>query len=370
MKYIVYLTTNLKSKVNGLNRIYIGVHKTEDPKIFDGYIGCGVYVDQPSTYKYPKTPFQYAVKKYGVSSFKREILYIYTTKKEAYDKEKKIVDKDFIKQSHVYNATVGDGGSNLGKTLYQFDLKGNLIKIWEYGTDAYEFYGLPIEKFKYATQGKHPLLDSYWAFTETIDITEYFTQTWGEPEVTHLYNKDGKWLAEFSSRKECAKYVGVDECSICSAIKRNSLIAKQYYVSNSMVDIYIPKARKQYINTTFYVYKNYKYIGEYIGKNIMPIVGINSWSRIRDYIRNQQGWYKDFYISETKIDESEIPTKQFGNGMQIDVYTKYGQFIETMPTLREVKTKYKVPASKIKNIQLGDRYFEDYIFKYHSRNNK
>ena len=32
MKYIVYLTTNL---VN--NKIYIGVHQTDNPDVFDGY---------------------------------------------------------------------------------------------------------------------------------------------------------------------------------------------------------------------------------------------------------------------------------------------------------------------------------------------
>ena len=56
MKYIVYLTTNLKSQINGINRIYVGVHKTEDPSIFDGYLGCGCYINQPSTYIYQKTP--------------------------------------------------------------------------------------------------------------------------------------------------------------------------------------------------------------------------------------------------------------------------------------------------------------------------
>ena len=57
MKYIVYLTKNKLEKVNGINRIYIGVHATENPAIFDGYIGCGVYINQPSTYINPKTPF-------------------------------------------------------------------------------------------------------------------------------------------------------------------------------------------------------------------------------------------------------------------------------------------------------------------------
>jgi len=45
MKYIVYLTKNKKSKVNGEYKIYIGVHKTKDPNIFDGYIGCGIYIN-------------------------------------------------------------------------------------------------------------------------------------------------------------------------------------------------------------------------------------------------------------------------------------------------------------------------------------
>lgn len=87
MKYIVYLTKNKKSKINGLERIYIGVHKTENPEIFDGYIGCGVKIQQPSSYKYPKSPFQYAVKKYGIDAFERSILFIFDTAKMAYAKE-------------------------------------------------------------------------------------------------------------------------------------------------------------------------------------------------------------------------------------------------------------------------------------------
>ena len=64
MKYIVYLTKNKKSKINVPSLFYIGVHATENPEVFDGYIGCGVKIQQPSTFKYPKSAFQYAVKKY------------------------------------------------------------------------------------------------------------------------------------------------------------------------------------------------------------------------------------------------------------------------------------------------------------------
>lgn len=367
MKYIVYLTTNLKSKINGINRIYVGVHQTKDPEIFDGYIGCGVYVNQPSTYMYPKTPFQYAVKKYGTDNFKREILYIFDSESEAYRKEAEIVDINFIKQPHVYNVSLGGKESwYLGRSIYQFDLNGKLLKKWNYAVELYDFTGIPRERFNYAIFNKHPLLNCLWSITNKIDITEYVTNTKGNPIITYLYSKSGKLIKEFYSRKECAEYIGIEEKNIVIAIKRQSLINKQYYVSNTLVDEFIPKARKQYQNTIFYVYKDYKYIGKYIGKEIMPIINEHSWTIIRDRLRRQNGWYKDFYISEKKIEESEIPSKKIGNGIAIDIYTKYGDFIETLYSINEVKEKYKVPSAKIKNIQLGDRYFGDYIFKYHS----
>ena len=52
MKYIVYQTINV---IN--NKIYIGVHKTKNPDIFDGYVGCGCSIYEPNMYNNPKTPF-------------------------------------------------------------------------------------------------------------------------------------------------------------------------------------------------------------------------------------------------------------------------------------------------------------------------
>ena len=84
MKYIVYLTKNLKSKVGELNKIYIGVHGTQHENIFDGYIGCGVDIYRPASYLNPKTPFQWAVKKYGPKAFTRTTLQIFDNEEDAY----------------------------------------------------------------------------------------------------------------------------------------------------------------------------------------------------------------------------------------------------------------------------------------------
>jgi hypothetical protein len=54
-KYIVYVTTNIKN-----NKIYVGVHGTETPNEFDGYIGNGINIRK--SLNNPKEPFEFAVK--------------------------------------------------------------------------------------------------------------------------------------------------------------------------------------------------------------------------------------------------------------------------------------------------------------------
>lgn len=55
--YTVYRTTNL---LNGM--FYIGVHKTTNPN--DSYLGSGKRL-------------RYAIKKYGVEAFEKEILHVF-----------------------------------------------------------------------------------------------------------------------------------------------------------------------------------------------------------------------------------------------------------------------------------------------------
>ena len=94
MKHYVYKTTN---KIN--NKIYIGVHESENIET-DSYLGSGYALKN-------------AVNEYGEESFIREILFEYETSKEAYDKEREIVNEEFIKRSDVYNIVLGGHGGNI-----------------------------------------------------------------------------------------------------------------------------------------------------------------------------------------------------------------------------------------------------------------
>ena len=357
MKYIVYLTINNASKIDGINRIYVGTHETKDPSTFDGYIGDMVYADQASTYKYPKTPFQCAVKKYGVKAFQRQTLFVYDNIEEAYKKEKEIVNSDFIQQDFVYNAYLG-GENILNKTIYQIAVDGKLLKKWTV-LDACKFYNLPRHKFIQAIKGKYVLLNSWWSYTLNVD--NYSTKQQGAR--TNLYSLKGKWIREFISRKECAEYLSLSEDIINDAVLKQKPLLGQYYVSDKLTDEFIPKPRRQYVRTKFYLYKDSEYLGEYVGKAIMPIIGCFSWTKISKYLSSNNGWYKDYYISESKV--PEVPKRD--SSISVDVYTQQGDFIETITDLSDLKEKYNISKAKAKNIQLGDKYFGDYIFKYHSK---
>ena len=127
MKYIVYQTVN---KVN--NKIYIGVHGTESED-FDGYIGNGVSIYRPTTYQHPKTPFQYAVKKYGIKNFIRTTIKEFDNEKDAYALEAELVNEAFLRRDDVYNLALGgklnyDNLHNPKKEVHMYDLDGNYIK--------------------------------------------------------------------------------------------------------------------------------------------------------------------------------------------------------------------------------------------------
>lgn len=117
--HIVYKTTNL---IN--NKCYVGVHSTNN--LDDGYLGKGFYESYDvSKIKPDVNGILAAFKKYGVSSFIKEILFIFNTAKEAYEKEKEIVNLKWVKCSKNYNLCLG--GESSGVTIMREDSRKRLI---------------------------------------------------------------------------------------------------------------------------------------------------------------------------------------------------------------------------------------------------
>lgn len=207
MKYIVYLTICTAN-----NKFYIGVHQTENPDIFDGYIGCGVHINKPSSYKRSKTPFQYAVNKYGVDKFKRITLRVFNTKEEAYGLERVLVNDDLLKRSDCYNIKLGgEGGcSEIKKVkVYMYDLEGNFVKEFKTVNDCNRFLH-PDSKggghIPRAIKLGH-VIDGYQFSYEKVPFMKKYNRKPGchIPMKVGRYDADGNLQEIFESNSACRK---------------------------------------------------------------------------------------------------------------------------------------------------------------------
>jgi len=107
--HIIYKVTNLAN-----NKIYVGAHETDN--LEDGYLGSGKYIVK-------------AVNKYGEQSFKKEVLLDCQSKEEMYQKEKEIVNEDFIKRKDTYNIVIGGEGHYREGMVTVKDKEGNILSV-------------------------------------------------------------------------------------------------------------------------------------------------------------------------------------------------------------------------------------------------
>lgn len=92
-RYTVYRVTHKES-----GRFYVGTHQTFDPD--DTYMGSGIRIKR-------------ALVKYGKDAFRKDVLFVFDNPKDMFDKEREVVDEEFVKRQDTFNLCPGgDGGWN------------------------------------------------------------------------------------------------------------------------------------------------------------------------------------------------------------------------------------------------------------------
>ena len=358
MEYIVYKTTN---KVN--NKLYIGVHKTINHKIFDKYIGNGLKIGMKI--KEPKTPFQYAILKYGYENFNREVLYVFNTADEAYDKEAELVDIEFVKRVDTYNVALGGGGCRLCYPVYQFDSNGNLVQKWDSSEEAMEYFGSTTNSLQTALQFKEKLFGYYWSRSETININEFSK---GDPKKTvYKYTKEGKCIAIYPSITEAANIEGIERTVLTTDIKLESLVKEGFYFSTTLYELFVPKKKESLKGKSYYLYT---LEGDYIdifenSKDLLNYFGVKGWNTIYRAIHGQNGVYKNYQIKteylgdkiEAKINKSK-PKKVY-------VYSSNNEFIKECDSIQKASKEFNVHLSSLNRVLRGlSHTTNNYIFRF------
>lgn len=357
MKYIVYQTTN---KIN--NKIYIGVHKTENPDIFDGYLGCGAYVNKPSSYNKTKYHLHNAILKYGPKNFHRTTLKVFDTPQEAFKLESEIVTEEFIKRPDTYNMILGGYIPPITiKTIYQFDLQGTLIKTWESVKSITDFYKCNKDRINMCIKDMRSFSNSYWSDKNTINVEKYRISS---RDAIFQYNFNGMLLNSFKNITEAAQKLDLDIQGISSAAFGKHKYSGYYFLhSNDSIEEVLNNLNKRHENKKVKVYrylstkefdKEYNSITEAAKENNTSTGNIIRAIKNERLCANYRWSYDKDDIIHSYIERKLTPIK-------IAQYDKKGNLIKIWNTVSECQKEF--PACR--RVCNGTRKTtKGFVFKY------
>lgn len=336
MKTIVYLTINNKNR-----KFYIGIHETENPDKFDGYLGNGVSIYKPSSILHPKTPFQSAVKKYGFDAFSRVTLFICDTREEAENIERFLVNENFIGRSDTYNITLGgDTPPLLNKIIYQYSLSGNYLRSFNSIKEASDYIHVCESSIGQAVLHGRMSGEFYWSDIK-VDKLDISNRPILQKKPTYLYTSEGLFFTEFKSMSDTARYLDVNLSSVQKAIKLGTKISK-YYISDKIFDIYpIKSQERKRSNSPIY---QYDLEGNFLrsfknSKEAKEAYGLKQ-NRLSNAINLNQSCGGYFWSWE-KVNKLEVP-QNFNphKKRKVGRYDSEGNLLETFDTVRSCRKQY------------------------------
>ena len=355
MKTIVYLTVNTKN-----HKIYIGVHSTEDPNVFDGYLGCGCSRNIPSSYKKSKTAFQYALNKYGVDAFRRYTIAVFDNEEDAFALEEKIVTEEFIRLPFVYNsAPGGKRGPDQSKIVHMYDLNGNYVKTFNSYKEASLEFNCSPTCIEIAVKNKATSQSHLWSTSKTdiLNTNEFHVQ---KTELIYEYDSEGNYIAQYESRTDIIKKYNIDRAGLNRAIQGLYKINGKFYTLYKVdkIDPIKTKGQKIYLyNIDGSFYKEFsssiecsKEFGEKNSSKLMSCVRLGRL-------------FHDYQVSFEKVDSMKVFVPK-NKKQKVLQYDQSGNLIKTWDSITEAVNVFGTGVRRC--IKGQYRHCKNFIFKLES----
>lgn len=356
-KWIVYLTTN---QIN--NKIYVGVHKTKDPYKFDGYIGNGIYITQPSSYEHPKTYFQYAVKKYGVKNFKREIINIYDNEDDAYLLESQIVNEEFLQRKDVYNLIFGGiSPTPIKIKVFQYSIKGDFITEYDSIQSAADKNNVTHGAIWHAIHSKIIACNSFWSTDKLNKLdTQLYNKGINHKRLVYVYSKDGNFIKVCNSETSAAEYCGVHISSLRQALLFGCLIQNKYKVSFVLADNYSNANTIYLLKRKIYQYSEQGvFIKEYIQQDALQKF---PKSNINKSIKTKTKDFYGYYWALIQIPNFLNKENRSNSPKQVGKYTLDGNLVQMYKSATQAAKENGTSVWKVLNGT--NKTHKQHIYKY------
>lgn len=356
MKYIVYKTTN---QVN--NYIYIGVHQTQNPEIFDGYLGCGVYANKANTYNKAKTCFQQAVKEFGPKAFKRETLASFNIAEEAYLLEALLVNEEFLKRSDVYNMILGGTvNSTSGKQVYMYSVDtGEYIKEFDSCSMAADFVGCDSSTISHSIKLKFKVKNFCFSYEkhDKLDLSEFDFKIL---QPVYRYLKTGEFDRAYPSLNAAGEdTLETSAVYIQKAAILGYLVKDSYYFSFFKEKSYDKARTKSIQNRQVYQYdERGKFIKEYQTQKEAELE--NSYCNITNCIKLRSKDVNNHYWSLTKLKEFNVPKKR--EARKVGKFDDAGKLLQSWNSSNDCA---KEVGTAVKNVLRGEyQKHKGFVYKY------
>lgn len=213
MKFIVFETINM---ANG--KVYIGIHKTNDPEVFDGYIGDGIDINLPETYNKSKTQLQSAVQRYGIKFFKRITLRVFDNISDATDFHMLLVNNEFVKSNDTYNS-IASLSIRPNRKVYAFTFTGHKLGEWDSVKEAADDIGVSKEHVMICIETRTNCKMMYLSYDDEINPELYSSM----PRCAIAqYNRDGMLINTYKDIPFAAARLDIPKDAIMRAVSMRS----------------------------------------------------------------------------------------------------------------------------------------------------